>query len=534
MARKMKDVLRCAEKQNKYDECDINSIYQYARGIEGKTLLQILQEANLTEEEIEWVRTKESDKGLPGKIIEASYFGYELNNRQEADFVKVGAELKSTPADMDKTTEKYKSGETISVTQIDFSGPIEDDFYKSHLYNKLKMLIVIFYYRNRKLPSKLLYNVIYATLFQPSPEDMAIIESDYHEINHKIRNGRAHELSRSDGTYLSTATKSTKKTFITPYYGGEDIVNRSFTLRKEYVNVILASYYTRIRTAKEECFLNESEIKDLKRMTFSEKIQQRFEPYLYNSISDIAEELNLFYEQTGADFTKLNVSEINKSTISVLTARMMGLKKLRCEEFTKAGIVVKTICFNVHGINNQQFRLGDVDFMEIYNNPGPHVEVEIDEETGEQYEMIQTGWTDSELYEQLDGLKYLFVVFQEDSDGEIIFKGSKLWAMSDDDINLAYKDWMDVKNILRDGVRLIIGSDGRTYNNFPGVAEARRIHLRPHGDKAFYVGYNGETWGNGELGDSEPLPDGRRMTRQSYWLSSRFVREIVKDLVDVD
>ena len=66
----MKDVLRCAEKQNKYDECDINSIYQYARGIEGKTLLQILQEANLTEEEIEWVRTKESDKGLPGKIIE--------------------------------------------------------------------------------------------------------------------------------------------------------------------------------------------------------------------------------------------------------------------------------------------------------------------------------------------------------------------------------------------------------------------------------------------------------------------------------
>lgn len=160
--------------------------------------------------------------------------------------------------------------------------------------------------------------------------------------------------------------------------------------------------------------------------------------------------------------------------------------------------------------------------------------MEIDEETGEQYEMIQTGWTDSELYEQLDGLKYLFVVFQEDSDGEIIFKGSKLWAMSDDDIDLAYKDWMDVKNILRDGVRLIIGSDGRTYNNFPGVAEARRIHLRPHGDKAFYVGYNGETWGNGELGDSEPLPDGRRMTRQSYWLSSRFVREIVKDLVDVD
>ena len=129
MARKMKDVLQCAEKQNNYDETDINSIYQYALGIEGKTLLEILQEANLTEEDIEWVRTKETDKGLPGKIIEASYFGYELNSRQEADFGKVGAELKSTPADIDKSTQRYKSGETISVTQIDFSHPVEDDFF---------------------------------------------------------------------------------------------------------------------------------------------------------------------------------------------------------------------------------------------------------------------------------------------------------------------------------------------------------------------------------------------------------------------
>jgi hypothetical protein len=37
--RRMKDVLRCPEKQNNYDETDIHSIFQYALGIEGKTLL---------------------------------------------------------------------------------------------------------------------------------------------------------------------------------------------------------------------------------------------------------------------------------------------------------------------------------------------------------------------------------------------------------------------------------------------------------------------------------------------------------------
>ena len=135
------------------------------------------------------MHSKETDKGLPGKIIEASYFGYELNSRQEADFEQVGVELKTTPADIDKKTQKYKSGETISVTQIDFNHPIECDFYKSHLYQKLRMLLVIFYYRNRALNSKLLYNIFYATLFQPSAEDMAIIESDFIDINRKIRSG---------------------------------------------------------------------------------------------------------------------------------------------------------------------------------------------------------------------------------------------------------------------------------------------------------------------------------------------------------
>lgn len=533
MARKMKDILRCIEMQKNYDENNLESIYQYALRIEGKTLLQILREASLSEEEIEWVRSKENDKGLPGKIIEASYFGYELNSRQEADFEKVGVELKSTPADMDKTTKRYKAGETISITQINFNGPIENDFYTSHVYNKLRMLLIIFYYRDKTLSSKLLYNVFYASLFRPSDKDIAIIESDFHAINSKICSGEAYKLSRTDGTYLSTAPKSTKKVYITPYYGGEKIVKRSYTLRKEYVNIILNTYYTKMQLIQEERFLSEFELRDLKYMTFAEKIQERFAPYLYNSISEIAETLNLYYEQTGVDFKKLDVSNTNKSTIPVLTARMLGLKNLKCEEFTKSGIVVKTIYFNEHGINRQNFRLGDVDFMEIYNTPEPHVEVEIDEETGEEYEVLRSGWTDSELYEQLDSLKYLFVVFQEDSNGDIIFKGSRIWAMSDEDIVLAAKDWMDIKRILKKGVQLTVGEDGRTYNDFPGVAEARRIHLRPHGNKAYYVGYRGEEWGNGRISDTKKLPDGRRMTKQSYWLKNSFVREIVKDMVDI-
>lgn len=61
--------------------------------------------------------------------------------------------------------------------------------------------------------------------------------------------------------------------------------------------------------------------------------------------------------------------------------------------------------------------------------------------------------------------------------------------MSDEDIEEAHQDWMDIKDVLTSGVQLRIGDDGRTYNNFPGVAEARCIHLRPHGAKSILCEY---------------------------------------------
>ena len=101
---------------------------------------------------------------------------------------------------------------------------------------------------------------------------------------------------------------------------------------------------------------------------------------------------------------------------------------------------------------------------------------------------------------------------------------------------MRFVQFLFFRHALRQGVQLTRGpwgNDERTYNNFPGVAKARIIHLRPHGEKAFYVDTDGTSWGNGQISDTEPLPDGRRMTRQSYWLSNIYVRDLVSDLVDI-
>lgn len=524
---KMKDILRCQEKQNNYNENDIESIFRYALKIRGKTFLTILEEAGLTADEIEWIRTKETDKGLLGKIVEASYFGYELNSRQQADFEKVGVELKTTAADYDENSNRFKAGETVSVTQIDFQKPVEWDFYNSHLFDKLKMLIVIFYHRDKQIKYKLNYKVFYASLFKPSKEDMAIIRNDYWEINSKIKAKHADLLTRADGIYLSTAPKARRSSnMIVPYYGGKPIVKRSYTLRKNYVNVILNGYYSK----NEERIIND--IHELDTKTFTQIIQSKFENYIGWDIWEIADVLNCHAEQTRDiyGFNDIIIGKMTEATLVTITARLLGLKRLNSEEFEKAGIIIKTIYFNIRGINKEQFRLGDANFKEIYTTPIYYNAPGVDEQ-GNEYEEIYSGWEDSELYSQLDGLRYLFVVFQEDEDGNVVFKGSKLWTISDTDIELAKKDWLDIKRVLIEGVQLIIGKDGRTYNNFPGIADARRIHLRPHSDKAFYVDYDGHSWGNGKISDTDLLPGNRRMTKQSYWLSNRFVRNIVRELI---
>ncbi len=105
--------------------------------------------------------------------------------------------------------------------------------------------------------------------------------------------------------------------------------------------------------------------------------------------------------------------------------------------------------------------------------------------------------------------------------------------MSDEDIEAAHQDWNAIKRILQDGVKLTKGKDGRTYNDFPGPRVARIIHLRPHGNHAYYTDFDGTSWGNGKISDSVLLPvRKRRMTRQSYWLKNSFVRKIVQDMVD--
>jgi DNA mismatch repair protein MutH len=71
-----------------YNEHDLESVIEYARRLEGKTL---------RDADINYDVVIGGNKGQLGQIVEKYYFEKELNSRQEPDFSSIGLELKVCP-----------------------------------------------------------------------------------------------------------------------------------------------------------------------------------------------------------------------------------------------------------------------------------------------------------------------------------------------------------------------------------------------------------------------------------------------------
>ncbi|MCH5210171.1 MAG: hypothetical protein J1F01_04325 [Oscillospiraceae bacterium] len=72
--------------------------------------------------------------------------------------------------------------------------------------------------------------------------------------------------------------------------------------------------------------------------------------------------------------------------------------------------------------------------------------------------------------------------------------------------------WERTVKTIREGVVLHQTSSG-VSNNLPKQSESRVAHVRPHGR-------------NGD--DKLPLPDGRMMTKQCFWLNNSYIAEQIR------
>ncbi len=92
-----------------YNIKDPNSIFEYSKGLLGKTLREFVWEG---------YKTKEG-KGNLGQMVENIYFLLETNNYAGADFSEANLELKCTPLNKNKRDE-YLIKERLVCNMINY------------------------------------------------------------------------------------------------------------------------------------------------------------------------------------------------------------------------------------------------------------------------------------------------------------------------------------------------------------------------------------------------------------------------------
>lgn len=522
-----------------YNASDKYDIIRYAEQLHGKTFEQVLQESLryedgfTSQEEVDSLKNQKRKGGLPN-LIEKYYFGYNLNSDSSADFKDAGLELKVTPYEIKKAFAQleranipihaYRAGERLVLTTINFTQPIQEQLPPqnipafrhlvcSHVWDKCKNMLLIYYYRDANLKAQKrnleypIHFIYFMDLTDPSfKEDFDIMCDDYDFIRSKILTGHAHELTEGSTLYLSTCTKGkdSSETQIQyypllppPFYVGSQthipVKKRAFCLKSSYMTYLLQKRiipYNKEREAVERIPVSKDNV------PFEEKIKSLIKPYIGRTDQELCEMLHVSDKQS-------------KSKWVSLVYAMLGIKSNQAEQFLKADIVVKVLSVNENYVLDQHVSFSSFKFQTILNET----------------------WDNAWLNQYFSTKKFFIVIFQKRKDSPYrTLWGSFFWNMPEADIEGPLKEgWERTRQTISNGVHLYWNpSRNRMENNLPKSSDNSVMHIRPHTQKSLYIFPDGTYYGNGKLSDTDVLPNGTRMTIQSYWLNKKYMTGVVQ------
>lgn len=463
-----------------YNPADSASIEAYAYKLVDKSFMDVIVEkTRITDQQriIEAYSNKARKGGL-GNLLEEIYFGYKANSNQEADFNETGIELKATPYEFNGKGE-IRAGERVVITMISYDHPFEMDFYKSHAWQKMRRMLLVYYWRNKQLNNNLLYKIGYVKLFTPPQNDLVIIQHDYEIIKAKIISGKAHQLSESDTMYLGACTKgSTAAKSTVPQYYNPSIpaMKRAFCFKNSYMTFVLQHYILGQKN-ETESVVNESQLKE---KTFDDYVIDKLAVYHGWTIDSLCQEFDITFERQP------------KNLEAMLAYRILGIRGNRAEEFEKANIVVKTIRIGNNGKIKENMSFPTFKFKEL----------------------IEEEWDDSTFGNYLRETRFLFVVYQYDKNEKLRLKGCQFWNIPYEDLEIEVRSvWEKTKSVLKEGLSVSI-VNGKNVNNFPKQSENPVSHVRPHAQNAQ---------------DTYELPDGRVYPKQCFWLNNSYILSQLED-----
>ena len=484
-----------------YDETNIKSVVDYSQILLDKSLGQIIADYQETpyktysdfhSKTVSTVEDKEismKSKGQYGNYIEKYFYGYQPNSDSAADFDKIGVELKVTPFKVNKNG-SISAKERLVLTILNYMEENLEDFYSTHVWAKCSKILLLFY--NGLIPNQTMadYIIEKVFLYEWFEEDMDVILEDYQRITEKIKQGKAHELSESDGNYLSTCTKGAGKgkDFRSQPFSSEPAKQRAWELKSSYMTYLI-----------NHKIFNQTEQESVVATARGEK-----KPF-----TEVVAEKILAYKGFSEEelYARFDINPKAKGKNSSLIRKILGLTGdiEKTQEFQKANMNLRVIRVDKNRLPKEDSPFKTYNFVELASN---------DE------------WEESHPYLEICNKRFLFVVFKEVSPKLFVLDSIKFWGFPDRLLDEVQRVWQETRMIIQEGVQLTINGN-KVSTNFPQSKVNQVVFTKIHAQNTYYEIETEVFIGKGKLSDTDLLPDGRHITKHSFWIPKNFLKEIL-------
>ncbi len=469
-----------------FDRSDPMSIYNYSRHLIGQSLHTLLGD-NI-------VNLRRKGKGGLGQMVEELFFKYDVNSNRDADFADAHVELKCTPL-LKSDKENYRIKERLVCTMIDYFEIVNTTFEDSHLLAKCRLMLLLFYLHVSG--SEIYdYEFLFRVLWQLPDKDIQLIKQDYDTIADKVRKGEAHLLSEGDTLYLGACRKGQKGDKPQPQPNSDIKANkRAFSLKPAYMRYILShvvnngtNHFTNFTSKSSPTFELVTD-QELKNRTFEEIIESRFQPFIGQNYVQICDALGIEPYQAKSKYANI---------AALISSNLQSKKINQSDEFTKSGIIMKTVRLQPNGMPKESMSFKNIDYKEVLEN---------DE------------WIDSELYEVFTN-RFMFVVFKP-VEGETISIYNRqtknfvtepayildsifFWTMPPNDLQVAHNYWLNIREaVLENKIEA---------QSFWNIGGHQQFHVRPKARNK---------------NDKAVNPNGGLCDKFCYWFNAEYVKEII-------
>lgn len=495
-------------------------VYNLLENIKGKTLGEV-------DKSHQFSRTEKSQKitGIAGDVIEQSVFGYLRDSKQECDIEIDGVltELKTTGVRIPKGDLKYVKGkvgsdynvylsakEGISITGVTFEPSIQTEFNTSHFWKKSEHLLIVFYEYTS-------YDVVPASSYANFP----IIDYCYNSFSEEEK-----EKLRNDWEIVRNYLQHIYTTYPNNEERNEKLVGFTHALRPNLLLIELvpgfkkksSGTYQKPRYRIKQTFVDHIVHSHFNKSRTSTEIALKESFSSFAQLDDRCHSITTKYK--GLTLTQLkqlfNINDEVKDIAAKCILKMFDAECSRLNQitdFTKAGIIAKTITITPKGGRTEDMKLNRIDFAEWSDR-------DIDFE-------------ESEIYSYFCEHSFLFPVFCEEiCNGytTTTFEGFKRLAFDDQFIEQEVRrTWEKSRNLIhRNELKWEYQYDETGNKRMNGSGAYVGAPNFPKSSD-FIVFFRGGATISDEKSKSECV-NGIRMLPQYFWLKGSYIANKLKEI----